>query len=150
MDTRTADTERAVTPVVGVALMLGIVVLLTATLGFAALGFEDSIEDNSTATIETEQISDREYRMTWRSGASSKYILLGGDTDDLKQDPEDVGDIDDIPEITDITEDDFFIANPGSQETLTLEGEGAITISTVHPQDRRDETSVVDTVVFST
>lgn len=73
--------ERAVSPVIGVALMIGIVVVLAGAIGFAVLDFGSDVGAEPQASVDVEQIDstdDAAYRVTWVSGGNSDYLTFNG------------------------------------------------------------------------
>lgn len=63
------DSERAVSPVIGVILMVAITVILAAVIGTFVLGLGDSLGDAApTASIDSEVTGDKEITFTHRGG----------------------------------------------------------------------------------
>lgn len=74
--------EKAVSPVIGVILIVAITVILGAVVGTAALGFGDRVEENvqAGATVEFNQ-QDNTFTVNWVSGGNADYlnVSLSGD-----------------------------------------------------------------------
>ena len=63
-----ADEERAVSPVIGVILMVAITVILAAVIGTFVLGLGDSVETAPQASISVTDASDDEITLEHRGG----------------------------------------------------------------------------------
>jgi len=86
--------ERAVSPVIGVILMVAITVILAAVIGTFVLGLGDSIGDSApTASIDSEINSDGNIVFTHESGqnVATDTLRIGGS--DLSHVQEDGGDL---------------------------------------------------------
>jgi flagellin-like protein len=59
--------SRAVSPVIGVILMVAITVILAAVIGTFVLGLGDSVQQNAQAGVSFEQVSDSEVAVTLNS-----------------------------------------------------------------------------------
>ena len=71
MNIKTAfqDSERAVSPVIGVILMVAITVILAAVIGTFVLGLGDSLGDSQpTAQLSVEDVSDDEVTISHNGG----------------------------------------------------------------------------------
>jgi len=86
--TKTMDTDklslpentRAISSVVGVALMVGIVVVLSGVIGFAVLDFGDDIGAEPTASVSVEETSEDNFRVTWVSQGNADRVEFGSKT----------------------------------------------------------------------
>jgi len=70
------ENTRAISSVVGVALMVGIVVVLSGVIGFAVLDFGDDIGAEPTASVNVEQTASSEFRVTWVSQGNADTVLV--------------------------------------------------------------------------
>jgi len=73
------ENTRAISSVVGVALMVGIVVVLSGVIGFAVLDFGDDIGAEPTASVNVEQTDTDKFRVTWVSQGNADYLAFSGD-----------------------------------------------------------------------
>ena len=82
--TKTMDTDklslpentRAISSVVGVALMVGIVVVLSGVIGFAVLDFGDDIGAEPTASVNVEETTKDNFRVTWVSQGNADKVEI--------------------------------------------------------------------------
>lgn len=146
--------ERAVSPVIGVALMIGIVVVLAGTIGFAVLDFGDDVGAEPQASVDVEQTDTNTYRVTWISEGNSDYITFAGH-DAVNAGSPASGDIhvngvepdlsanvtaaDSVPGIAEAGQS--FTVEYGDSSTS-----GQVTISAAIAQNPEDTTTVVDSV----
>ena len=79
--------ERAVSPVIGVILMVAITVILAAVIGTFVLGLGDSLGSNVNAGVAVDEPSDGEFEVTWVSEGTATNITTSDDDFTL----EDVG-----------------------------------------------------------
>jgi len=70
------ENTRAISSVVGVALMVGIVVVLSGVIGFAVLDFGDDIGAEPTASVNVEQTDTDKFRVTWVSQGNADTVLV--------------------------------------------------------------------------
>lgn len=74
--TTSAD-SRAVSPVIGVILMIAITVVLSAVVGTFVLGMTDSVEQDVTAGVTVAQ-TDNTTTVTWIARGDATSISVGG------------------------------------------------------------------------
>jgi len=74
------ENTRAISSVVGVALMVGIVVVLSGVIGFAVLDFGDDIGAEPTASVSVEETSEDNFRVTWVSQGNADRVEFGSKT----------------------------------------------------------------------
>lgn len=156
--------DRAVSPVIGVALMIGIVVVLAGTIGFAVLDFGDDVGAEPQASVDVEQIENSaggaaQYRVTWISEGNSDYITFAGHNElaanasDVSADSIGIVGADDDVSAggpTDVTAADASpgIATAGESFKVVYKGtaSGQVTISAAIAGNPEDTTAVVDSV----
>jgi len=74
--------DRAVSPVIGVILMVAITVILAAVIGTFVLGLGDSVDSGVNAGASVEQdASNNEIRITLTSAGNADGIAIQGDID---------------------------------------------------------------------
>ena len=82
-----ARNDRAVSPVIGVILMVAITVILAAVIGTMVLGMTDSVGNNVQAGVNAQPTSDNRISITYTSsqnaGSISYQITPIGDAPDL-------------------------------------------------------------------
>ncbi|AGB16633.1 archaeal flagellin-like protein [Halovivax ruber XH-70] len=79
-----SDDERAVSPVIGVILMVAITVILAAVIATLVMDFGDSTESpiNAQTTSDVSSSND-EVKITIQETGSAEYFMLGGQAGDL-------------------------------------------------------------------
>jgi len=76
------DQQEAVSPVIGVILMVAITVILAAVIGTFVLGLGDQVEDEARAGVNVDvDDSKEEVRVTVTTMGNADYLILRGDID---------------------------------------------------------------------
>ena len=123
--------DRAVSPVIGVALMIGIVVVLAGAIGFAVLDFGSDVGAEPQASVDVEQIEDDgsnnpQVRVTWVSEGNS-----------------------DVVRVLDAAGTGNLTA-PGESHTITFDGtpstQQSVSVIAVIEENPENSTAVIETV----
>ena len=106
--------DRAVSPVIGVILMVAITVILAAVIGTFVLGLGDSVQQNAQAGVSFEQTSDSTVIVTLNSMQRADSITIQAEDTDSSGTAPSVGtssisNIGTSSEITDLTSGDRII-----------------------------------------
>lgn len=116
------DSERAVSPVIGVILMVAITVILAAVIGTFVLGLGDSVEQSASAGVSVESSSaNDEITITYVSSGNADTVQVRGansETGDLNN----VGDT--------VTEADFS-TNTDQLTVVAIRGETETVVQTI-------------------
>jgi flagellin-like protein len=137
------ENTRAISSVVGVALMVGIVVVLSGVIGFAVLDFGDDIGAEPTASVNVEQTADNEFRVTWVSQGNADYLSFSGDADTVTT-PSSGSD---LGGAADPESSVSVLAAPGESATITFSGSGGSQTVTANIADNPDDRSAVIQVI---
>ena len=135
-----ADDDRAVSPVIGVILMVAITVILAAVIGTFVLGLGDSVESAPQATLQIQENTDdpNKFDVRHRGGDRIDFndfdVVIDGSTDNDGSysygGTENLGD-------DEYSTADEEVITVGQSETITIDGEGSegeeeVTVSLVH------------------
>ncbi|MFC3960357.1 type IV pilin [Halovivax cerinus] len=74
-----SDDERAVSPVIGVILMVAITVILAAVIATLVMDFGDSVEQEANAGVVIETTGS-DATVTWQTGGNAEWIDLNVDS----------------------------------------------------------------------
>ena len=137
-----ADDDRAVSPVIGVILMVAITVILAAVIGTFVLGLGDSVESAPQATLQIQENTDAvdQFDIRHRGGDRIDFnefsvVVDGSDDDDGSYSYADSANDDEYES------DGGDVITVGESHTITLggasgDGEEEVTISLIHnPSD---------------
>ena len=118
--------ERAVSPVIGVILMVAITVILAAVIGAFVLGIGDDVQSDVQAGVSVDGEGSDNVTVTWTSEGTATEIFFQGDDVD-----EDIG-----------FGGDDKLENVGDSQELTPDN-GQTTISVVaHNEDNNINTTI--------
>jgi len=70
------DDERAVSPVIGVILMVAITVILAAVIGTFVLNLGGSVQENVQAGASVSTTSDNSVKVTWTSNQNANKLVV--------------------------------------------------------------------------
>ena len=80
-----ARTDRAVSPVIGVILMVAITVILAAVIGTMVLGMTDSVGNNVQAGVNAQPTSDNRISVTYTSSQNAGEVTFQIQDIDINQ-----------------------------------------------------------------
>jgi len=136
------ENTRAISSVVGVALMVGIVVVLSGVIGFAVLDFGDDIGAEPTASVSVEETSEDNFRVTWVSQGNADYLVGNSQNGSFSGAPGS-GDAGSAPDVN--AGEGNVLTEPGQSMTVDLSGSDAnsATVSAGIADNPEDSTAVI-------
>ena len=88
MKQQSRETERGVSPVIGVILRVAITVILAAVIATFVLDLGSGVQEDATAGVNIEQVGDDNISVTWISEGNSDHLLISTDECDEGPNPD--------------------------------------------------------------